>query len=137
MKEFVIALIITTILIILFSISYLPSNLSKLGSTAQYHGDSGITIQGNGSEPAEIIVPEYQKKNMECDEAELEKVLETSDTKEINNKEKEFYMEEKSNMSEMLIAFWHGVAAILIGEVAALAVAAMWTKIYDIKKKNV
>ena len=32
-------------------------------------------------------------------------------------------------MNEVMIAFWHGVAAVLIGEVSALLVAVAWMKI--------
>ena len=37
--------------------------------------------------------------------------------------------EEKDSMNEWMVAFWHGVAAVLLGECAALLVAAAWLKI--------
>ena len=37
--------------------------------------------------------------------------------------------EENATMNEVMIAFWHGVASVLIGEASALLVALAWMKI--------
>ena len=39
-------------------------------------------------------------------------------------------------MHDILIAFWHGVATVLIGETCALAVAAAWVRMKTKERKE-
>lgn len=136
MKDFILSLIIVAILILLFSICYIPSNLQGLGSLPKYHGDSGVLIQGNGLEFVEMIVPDMQEDKESSNANQKSEEFNGENNENSENFYNEIIKKEQSNMNGMLIAFWHGVVTVLIGEVGALAVAALWKKICDDKKKS-
>ena len=146
MKDFICALIIVVVLAFLFSTNcFLEINgkLQLSGIIPQHSGDSGMDIDGNGGEPADAIMAESQMKTENNTENKTEKTKESlkhSDTDKITNENsensedsEEFYMgaieEEQGCMNEMLLAFWHGVMAVLIGEASALLVALAWIKV--------
>lgn len=130
MKTTIQALIVAIVLIILFSASRPLGNPFKPpdGFGVQYPGDSGIVIPGDSADIVEAIA---QPK---ADQTETQKPLENSDgmgskpqTK--NEAQTETEMETKTNMGIMMLAFWHGVASVLIGEMAAIMVAMAYLRI--------
>lgn len=128
MKDFITAVILAVVLITLFSYTEynLPTKITENGY-AKYKGDSGLIIPGKGEELANTnIEPELPREQAEEETAvETEATEETEITSEKNHTE---VKGEHKNMNSMIIAFWHGVAAVLIGEVSALLVAFAWMK---------
>ena len=103
MKDFIIALFIAAILILLFSTNYLPTNIppSDYG-IPQHPGNSGVVVQGNGTEPAETILTESQIDTKDKT-TKTEKPSEASDSNEMINKEsEEFNIEITKRIKEIL-----------------------------------
>lgn len=130
MKVFIQSLIVTAGLIILFSVSdFQVEVFTPSGSYGiQYFGDSGPVLPGGGTDIAEAVAQpeadrmEKQELSENTDEANAETQIETEIQTEIK-------MEVQNKMGDMMLAFWHGVAAVLIGETAALMVAIAYLKI--------
>lgn len=158
MKDFILVFIIGIVLIILSSTNCFLKIANRLsneqleqyiddsymiksnGSIPLHLGNSDIVVQGEGDESSGDFLPKWKiDKKQEVNETEEfpkvfninKKVNNETYEKSIINKEITTLVEkEKNNMNDMLFAFWHGVAAVLIGEVGALLVALAWTKIY-------
>lgn len=142
MKNLIIALVLTIALSVYFScFGYCPAETTKQnGFGTQHKGDSGLIIPGDGELLADTVIePESMPERSEherTDEAEVNEVAEaseetTEETSEETSEEihTEILTKEKNKMGGMLISFWHGVAAVLIGETSALMVAIAWMKI--------
>lgn len=137
MKNLIYALVLTVALSAYFScFAYTPmENTMQNGFGTEYKGDTGLIIPGDGEEMAEInYVTDNNvgdKKAQTADKTEA--VQKTSEETQETTKE---IKEEHNEMDGMLLSFWHGVAAMLLGETAALMVAAAWMKIRMDKKEK-
>lgn len=123
MKNFTISVIITVALIALVScIDYRRTEeTSGFGFGTQRKGDSGLTLPGDGDQMAEVnfAIPEQTVAyNLSPTADKAEAVTATEELKE-----------EHKKMDGLIIAFWHGVGAVLVGEASALLVACAWMKI--------
>lgn len=124
MKDLLISLILTAILILLFSGLPVAGDMELLrgGIVPEHPGVSGMVLPGGGADMAEAS-QKTEARGEEPHEApdgscEAEKEIQT-----------ETKMEVQSNMDGMLF-YWQGVATVLIGETVALMIAAAWMKIY-------
>lgn len=121
-------MVLTTVLIALFSYTECnkPTEITENGY-AKYKGNSGLTIPSKGKEQAntniELELPKEQTEDETAEEAE--EAEETEVTSEENHTE---VKGENKSVDSMIVAFWHGVVAVLIGEVSALFVAFAWMK---------
>ena len=122
-KDLVISLLVTVVLILLFS--RFPEDMPPLldGNSPKYPGDSGTVLPGNGTEIVEVITPETQQPTESATEEDNEP---TVTSEEILT---ELSEEKQNSMNDIVLAFWHGVATVLIGETVALMVAIAWMKI--------
>ncbi len=121
MKDLIVSLILATLLIQLFSTVPMVDMLPSGGVGTQYAGDRGMVLPGGGADMAEVIV----QKQME-ERQGLSEDADEHKTEEIPTKTE---MEVKSKMENVVLAFWHGVATVLLGETVALMVAVAWIKI--------
>lgn len=133
MKNLILALSITAVLFSLFScLDYRPTEKPNgYGYGTKYKGDSGLILPGNGEEMENTSIepgsiPELVEKEV-VSKMEIATEATVSETESVAANEK--ITEEHNKMNEMIIAFWHGVAAVLIGEASALMVAFAWMKI--------
>ena len=125
-KEFLLVIVVTVLLVAVFSYLDLPVKEIKKPSAMKFKGDSGAVIPGDGKATEE---PTTQEKT-EIVTEETEEVTEVTEETKITRQE--FYTvikEEHNKMDGMVIAFWHGVAAVLIGGAGTLLVAFVWSKI--------
>ena len=123
MKDFLIGIAVTAVFVIVFSgfVPFFPSQSAK-GIYPTLPGDRGMSLPG-GEEGFAELVPELSKHDLhEQAEQDVEEKIEQSDP----NRGKD----QGNNMNDIIIAFWHGVAAVLIGEACALALmlASAWQK---------
>lgn len=130
MKDFFIALLVTVVLVAIFS--SIPAPIEELtkgnGIGTEVPGDSGMVLPGKGSEPAEVIMSESRceptveviTSESQC-EPDVEVIENCLDQTEDARGE--------ISMNDMLVSFWCGVAAVLIGETSALMVAIALMKI--------
>lgn len=126
MQDFIIGIILTVILAVLFSAlcpAPVDSALPASGYGPQYPGDSGPVLPGGGALPAEVSASASDTERQEPPTAPEETQQTTQPAQEVQTT-----TGGNNHMSEML-AFWHGVAAVLIGATAALAIATAWMKI--------
>jgi hypothetical protein len=130
MKDLIIAAVLLMALIINFSFcGYSPMEIVN-GSGTHQKGDSGLIVPGKGDALAKTIIePEsIPERSERADKAETAEVTEVTEvTSEVIHTEN--IRKDKVKMEGMLISFWHGVAAVLIGETSALMVAIAWMKI--------
>lgn len=150
MKNFISTMIITAALIALVSyFDYRPTERANGGGYGmRREGNSGPVIPGGGELVAEVsALPKPPAKPADSEPAEKTEPGETSSaisstetqgaaegmaeeiTEETTEKITDAIKEEQSKVNGMIIAFWHGVAAVLIGEASALLVAFVWMKI--------
>ena len=135
MKNFMFALAITAALIGLFSwMDYRqPLELTGNGYVPKHKGDSGLILPGGGNEMANAsIEPGSIPEQTEETEVVVSKIEITTDatvSKMESVVSSEKITEGKSNMNDIVLSFWHGVATVLIGETVALMVAVAWMKI--------
>ena len=116
MKNLIISIVIILVLTLAFSAQYIPDLFSPIGNYGtEYPGDSGVTMPGSGAEPAEIFSPEITPTQTTAEPAAAETQARTEPPQE--------FTKENEPMNDMLLGFWHGVAAVLIGETAALIIA--------------
>jgi hypothetical protein len=128
MKDVFIGLILTLLLIAFFSSIYTPFEpVSSVGYGDKKPGDSGMVLPGKGSKPAEIMSESPQNKTAEKTDSFV--VTSEEPTEESEEIHTETIKEEQNKVDGLMLAFWHGVAAVLIGEASALLVAFAWTKI--------
>jgi hypothetical protein len=125
MKDFVISSIALVVLVVLFSTGGVPEDIPSFGAVPKYPGDSGVVISGAGSKIAEMAISESPmdtaRKTEAATKRDSESEMESSATS--NKFYVELIEEERVTMNEIALAFWHGVAAILIGGTAALMIA--------------
>lgn len=141
MKNFVIAVILTAALIALFSwIDYRQQMFDCVnywqqteptgnGSGTKRKGDSGLIIPGDGEEMANASIEPGSIPELPVETEATEKFAHTSVKSVCENydQNQQEITEEYNNMN--ILEFWHGVAAVLIGEASALMVAFAWMKI--------
>ena len=129
MKEFLFAVLVTVVLTLIFSYTQMPEMIMPSdGMGPKYPGNSGMVLPGKGAKPARMMARELIKNDRES--GEQVRTAQREDTEEEQARpEKE--MEVTKTMNEIMIAFWHGVAAVLIGEAAALLVAVAWMMIRE------
>jgi hypothetical protein len=129
MKDLLISALVTVVLILLFSIVCFPDDIPFLfdGNSPKYPGDSGTVLPGNGTEIVEVVAPETQQPTESETEGESESAAASEEIHTEIPKEKEDSMNELT--AAALIGAAAGVAAVLLGETAALLVAAAWKKI--------
>lgn len=123
MKDFLIGVIATVVLCVLFSVFGTSDFLPALnGFGTQFPGEYGPVLPGGGELPAAHTssLPEDAPQPSGPGEQE---------SGAAEQQEQILGKEQNSNMNEILIAFWHGVATVLIGEICALAVATAWLKL--------
>lgn len=133
MKNLIYTLVLTIALTAFFScLGYYPTETKENnGSGKQYKGDSGLIIPGDGELLADTIIePENATEPLQTlatDNPVGDKLTPT--VSEMEMVQNEIKTKEKNNMDGMLLSFWHGVAAVLIGETVCLMVACAWMKI--------
>lgn len=130
MKDFAAAVLIVAVLSGIFSFGTSPAEDmgSRIGVWPKHPGEQGAVIPGNGDAVPDAMVvseaePDVKNAEAERTSGEAPDVPQNPETFEENKKE------EREGMAEVLTAFWHGVASVLIGETAALMVAIAWLKI--------
>lgn len=117
MKDYILGLALAVVLMFSFnSTEFIPTGRSG----TRLPGESEVVLPGGGAEPVEVVV--FQAKETVKSESP-----DTEAKKEIPV---EIIVEEvkEQNMNDMLLMFWHGVTAVLIGEVSVLLVALAWRK---------
>ena len=134
MKNFLFALAITAALIGLFSwMDYRQPMEPGNGSGTKHKGDSGLILPSGGNEMANASIepgsiPE-QTAETEVVVSKIEITTDATVSEMENVVSSEKITEGKSNMNDIVLSFWHGVATVLIGETVALMVAVAWMKI--------
>lgn len=129
MKNLIYTLALTVALTAFFScLGYYPTETKEnSGSGTQYKGDSGLIIPGDGEEMANTIIePENATEPLTGDK---ETQTDNATADKLESVQSEIITKEKNNMDGIVLSFWHGVAAVLIGETIALMVACAWMKI--------
>lgn len=134
MKNLIYTLVLTVTLTAFFSnLGYYPAETKEsIGYGTQYKGDSGLIVQGDGELLADTII-EPENATEPTDAYKMTSTEETFATdNSVGDKmtSTEITTKEKNNMDGMLLSFWHGVAAVLIGETVCLMVACAWMKIH-------
>lgn len=125
MRTGILSLVGAAGLIILFStIDFRAGVFRPFGVIGtQYPGDSGLVLPGGGTaDMAEVT------SRIEPGESETPEPSEPADDVE-DETQTETEVEAKTNMGNMMLAFWHGVASVLIGEIAAIVVAVAYLRI--------
>ena len=127
MKRIVLSFLLTAALTALVSyIDYRPSEKpTGDGYVPMFEGDSGLILPGDGEEVANTSIEPGSIPETES----TEKFAHTSVKSVCENydQNQQEITEEYNNMN--ILEFWHGVAAVLIGEASALLVAFAWMKI--------
>lgn len=135
MKELFISLIATLVLMAFFSSIYTPFEpVSSVGYGDKKPGDSGMVLPGKGSKPAEIMSESPQNNRLTSEKTDSfvvtsEEPEPTEESEATSEDTSEEIKEEQNKVDGLIIAFWHGVGAVLIGEASALLVALAWSKI--------
>ena len=140
MKNLIAALALIIALSAIFScLDYRPMKTAiSDGYGAMRKGDSGPVIPGDGDQLADVdILPQSVselsegelKEDESAEEAEATQAIKQVTSEESTQEHSEEAKEEQRKMGEMVVVFWHGVAAVLIGESAALMVAIAFMKI--------
>lgn len=129
MKDFLIGIVLTAALIVAFSkcAPILPTQTAH-GVYPTEPGEGEITLPGGGDGAAEMMAEAERHSIQEQDEQCAEET-EAVESEENVQQQKE---EQGNCMNDIIIAFWHGVAAVLIGEACALAlglcIAVAWLR---------
>lgn len=132
MKNLIYTLVLTIALTAFFScLGYYPTETKEnSGSGTQYKGDSGLIIPGDGELLADTIIePETATEPLQTEVVSEMEIATEPTVSEMEMVQNEIKTKEKNNMDGMLLSFWHGVAAVLIGETVCLMVACAWMKI--------
>jgi hypothetical protein len=128
MKNAIVVALLFIVLVAYFSFVCPYPTDAPNGIGPRYKGDSGMVIPGGSDLPVEVIVePVVQESPSEQSKGESTEYEPTEANEETRTEP--VSKEEHRNMNGMLLAFWHGVAAVLIGEISALLVALAWSKI--------
>jgi hypothetical protein len=129
MRDIFTALLLTAALVVLFSSMDCPAvDLVAGGSGYQRPGESEIILPGKGAEPVNRAAPAPPQQTTSAAQPEQqgEETATPAEERPLAEKTKE------ENM-DIIIAFWHGVATVLLGEAAALLVAAAVLRIKGAK----
>ena len=139
LKNFLAAVIVLALLVVLFSVYGTPYDGPELNGNwkitslkSQRKGDSGLILPGDGEEMANTSIEPGSIPELPEETEATEKFIHTSAESVCEFYEQtqaKIISKEKNKVNEMIIAFWHGVAAVLIGEASALMVAFAWMKI--------
>lgn len=129
MNNLIITLVLTIVLIIFFScLGYYPTETKEnSGPGTQFKGDSGLIVPGDGEEMANTIIE--SENATEPLDGDNETQTDNATADKLESVQSEIITKEKNNMDGIVLSFWHGVAAVLIGETIALMVACAWMKI--------
>lgn len=130
--DLIISIVLTIVLIVCFShIRNFPEEkLHGDGYVPTFEGDSGLILPGDGEEMANTSIEPGSIPEFPEETEATEKFIHTSAESVCEFYEQtQIITREKNEVNEMIIAFWHGVAAVLIGEASALMVAFAWMKI--------
>ena len=124
-------------------ISELDIGIKEKGIMPLFNGASEKVVQGDSHESATEFLPKWKiSTRQEADKAEeAPKVFNINKIKEEyeklhTNKESTMLKEDGCYMNDVLMAFWHGVASVLIGEMVALLVGLLWAKIHKSNKAS-
>lgn len=137
MKNFIFSVFLLCVLTALVSwVDYRPTEkLHGYGPGTEHKGESGLVVPGDGEEMANTniepgSIPEPPEDEQEGGTQVMDDIktqIEKIKTGITPYSPEEITMEELNKMD--ITAFWHGVAAVLIGEASALMVAFAWTKL--------
>lgn len=133
-KEIRTTLVVTVILALVFSSIQPPSEELPTwgGSGTERPGNSDMVLPGKGSEPAEVIMSESRHEppvKVSTSESQGEPTVEATVTDASETEAIENCLDQTEDarseifMNDMLVSFWCGVAAVLIGETSALMIA--------------
>ena len=127
MKDFFYSILLAAVLSAALSFgdfSALPMPSDGMGPKRP--GNSGMVLPGKGADPAHMNSPELVRNDRPSGDwiQSAETQTSSDETAQPENEK-----EENAAMNEVMIAFWHGVASVLIGEASALLVALAWMKI--------
>ena len=128
MKDIVLTVLITVALVAGFSThgSLVESETTPKGYGTQIQGDAGMVIPGDGTEPVMATIPPESEPIAETQTTESESESEPiAPDMQINIIPKK----EETNMTDIIVAFWHGVAGVLLGEAAAILIALALAKV--------
>ncbi len=137
MKDFISTVIITLALIALVSYCDIRSTTEQTGNGygTKHKGDSGLIIPGDGELLADTIV-ESENATEPLDGVK-ETPTDNATADKLESVQSEIITKEENNMDGIVLSFWHGVAAVLIGETIALMVACAWMKIRNAESEFV
>jgi hypothetical protein len=142
MKTIIIYLFATIVLIVLFS-TYGSSDyrVTQSGGGMPTHlGNSGMVVPVDGKEFPESNMAEPQKgTEIETEETNGLSASSDADKKDSDESNHEIInkvLRRETSMNEMVLAFWHGVVTVLIGEASAIMVVAVWNKIKRTEMKG-
>lgn len=125
-RQVVEGLALTLLLVVLFSCyGPRPDLAPNDGAGMMQPGEVGPVLPGDGVEPVELE-PTAPPALRQTEEDSPNQTTQTDEKPEVIEN---IIVEEDEKMDPVWIAFWHGVAAVLIGGAAALAVAWAWSKI--------
>lgn len=131
MKDAIVGIVLTAVLVVVFSV-FVPifPSPGALGVYPTQPGESGAVLPGAGGAFAEVnpAISEHGADGpMEQGQREAERA-----GMDNRQPEQSGEREQSKRMNDIIIAFWHGVAAVLIGEACALALglilAAAWLR---------
>lgn len=130
MKDAIVGIVLTAALIVVFS-AYAPilPTQSVDGVYPTQSGEGGIVLPGDGSSFSELrpAISEHRtERRTEQGQSETEN--------DAHHKQMEQREEKEQSMNEIIIAFWHGVAAVLIGESCALALGLILSAAWQRRK---
>lgn len=130
MKDAIIGIVLTAALVAVFSI-FVPifPTQSVDGVYPTQSGESGIVLPGAGTAFAELspAISEHRtERRTEQGQSETENAA--------YHKRLEQHEEKEQSMNEIIIAFWHGVAAVLIGEACAIALGLILSAAWQRRK---
>lgn len=115
MKDYIIGLAFAVVLMFSFnSTEFTPTGRNG----TQLPGESGVVLPGGGAEPV-VFAASPDTEAETCAETTTEAISEAIPE----------VIEKEQTMNDMLLMFWHGVAAVLIVETGLLAAATVWLKI--------
>ena len=141
MKNIVQTAILTLVLILMVSLlDYRPDEMAYGGGYGmRFEGNSGLIVPGGGELVAEVSFTPMQAEKRENEppektetgertneeSTEVPTTVSETESEEITEEHKE----EHKKVDMLVISFWHGVAAVLVGGASALLVAFVWMKI--------
>ena len=127
MKDFFCSILLVAVLsVALIFADSSAAPMPSYGMGPKQPGNSGMVLPGKGAEPAHMNSSELTRSGRPSSNR-IQTKNRQSDPDETVNPEN--VKEDNASMTEVMIAFWHGVASVLIGEASALLVAVAWMRI--------